>query len=44
MGAQTIRELFVYSWRVIYRVQPGVVTILTIVHQTQDFQAETGRF
>jgi toxin ParE1/3/4 len=31
------REVFVYSWRLIYRIAPGLVTVLTIVHQKQDF-------
>jgi toxin ParE1/3/4 len=37
------REVFVYSWRLIYRIAPGVVTVLTVVHQKQDFQSDASR-
>jgi hypothetical protein len=40
----SIREVFVYSWRLIYRGEPKVVTVLTAVHQKQHFQPETNRF
>jgi toxin ParE1/3/4 len=40
----SIREVFVYSWRVIYRVEPNVVTVLTVVHQKQHFQPGANRF
>jgi len=38
------REVFVYSWRLIYRVGAGVVTVLSVVHQKQDFQSDADRF
>jgi plasmid stabilization system protein ParE len=41
---ESIREVFVYSWRVIYRVQPSTVTILTVVHQKQLLDPGTERF
>jgi toxin ParE1/3/4 len=40
----SIREVFVYSWRLVYRVQPNEVTVLTVVHQKQHFQPEANRF
>jgi len=40
----SVREVFVYSWRVIYRAQSGVVTVLTIAHQKQQIQPEAKRF
>lgn len=40
----SIREVFVYSWRLIYQVQPNVVKVLTVVHQKQYFQPEANRF
>jgi len=40
----SIREVFVYSWRLIYRVEPKVVTVLTVVHQKQHFQPEANHF
>jgi toxin ParE1/3/4 len=39
----TTREVFVYSWRLIYRIAPGVVTVLTVVHQKQNFQSDASR-
>jgi toxin ParE1/3/4 len=41
---ESTREVLVYSWRLIYRVGGGVVTVLTIVHQKQDFEPEASRF
>jgi toxin ParE1/3/4 len=39
-----IREVFIYSWRLIYRVESNFVTVLTVVHQKQHFQPEANRF
>jgi toxin ParE1/3/4 len=43
LGDESISEIFVYSWRLIYRVDPGVVTLATILHQRQHFQPSTVR-
>lgn len=32
LGDENIREWFVYSYRVIYRFENGVVTVATVVH------------
>ena len=32
-----VRELIVYSYRLIYRVSAGTIEILTLVHGKQDF-------
>ncbi len=32
LSDENIREMFAYSYRIIYRVDDGVVTIATIVH------------
>ena len=34
-----IREIFVYDFRLIYRAQPRVVEILTVVHGARDFSS-----
>ena len=33
------REIIVYSYRVMYRVSPGVVTVFRIVHARQGYQS-----
>ena len=33
---QSIREIFAYSYRIIYRVEPGQVSIAAIVHGKRD--------
>ena len=38
VGDPTIREIFVYRYRLMYRVEPEVVSILTIVHGARDFE------
>ena len=37
IGDANIRELFVYSYRLIYEVRPNRVEILAIVHGRRDF-------
>ncbi|HEX5724497.1 MAG TPA: type II toxin-antitoxin system RelE/ParE family toxin, partial [Longimicrobiaceae bacterium] len=34
----TIREIFVYPYRVIYRVTPDEVIVWTVVHMRRDFK------
>jgi len=34
---QSIREVFVYSYRMIYEVQPNEVRILAFIHGARDF-------
>jgi toxin ParE1/3/4 len=33
VGTDAIREVFAFNYRIIYRVEPSCVTILTVVHQ-----------
>jgi len=33
-----IREVFVYSYRLLYRVKPGQITILGFLHGARDFE------
>jgi toxin ParE1/3/4 len=40
---ESIREKIVYSYRLIYRVGVGVVTIAAIVHARQSFETGVGR-
>jgi toxin ParE1/3/4 len=37
------REVFVYSWRLIFRIAPGVMTVLAVIHQKQDFRSDASR-
>jgi toxin ParE1/3/4 len=40
LSSESIREVLVSSYRLIYRVEPTQLSILTIVHQQQDFRPE----
>ncbi|MEK8021946.1 MAG: type II toxin-antitoxin system RelE/ParE family toxin [Candidatus Parabeggiatoa sp.] len=37
VGDENVRELFVYSYRLIYQVSDSVVKVLTVVHNKRDF-------
>ncbi|MEK6646693.1 MAG: type II toxin-antitoxin system RelE/ParE family toxin [Candidatus Firestonebacteria bacterium] len=37
IGNPNIRELIIYSYRLIYEVSPNRIEILTIIHAKQDF-------
>lgn len=37
VGDPTIRELFVYSYRLIYEIRPTEVTVLGFIHGARDF-------
>lgn len=37
LGEESIREVFVYSYRVLYEVLPGEVQILAFLHGARDF-------
>lgn len=39
----SLREKLVYSYRLIYRVESGVVTIAAVVHGKQSFETGVGR-
>jgi len=34
----SIREIFVYSYRMMYRVEPDTVTIIAFLHGARDFE------
>lgn len=38
MNQETIRELIIYSYRLIYQINNNDIDILTLVHGKQDFQ------
>lgn len=40
VGQETIREVFAYSYRVMYRVEADRVTVATVVHGKQQFEAD----
>lgn len=40
IGDSKIREIFVYSYRIIYQVSANEVEILTVIHGKRDFKPE----
>ncbi|HEV2146237.1 MAG TPA: type II toxin-antitoxin system RelE/ParE family toxin [Longimicrobiaceae bacterium] len=40
---ESIREKLVYSYRLIYRIEAGLVTIAAVVHARQSFETGVGR-
>ncbi|MFH1857499.1 MAG: type II toxin-antitoxin system RelE/ParE family toxin [Candidatus Omnitrophota bacterium] len=40
VGETNVRELFFYSYRVIYEITPESISILAIAHGKRDFTAE----
>jgi toxin ParE1/3/4 len=40
LADNNIRELFAYSYRIIYRVQDGIVTVAAIAHVKQELRLE----
>ena len=40
LGEEKIREVFIFSYRIIYQLFPDRVTVLTVVHGYRDLQAE----
>lgn len=40
IGEDSVRELFVYSYRLIYEVSPDGIEILAIVHGKKDFSPD----
>lgn len=39
VGQETVREIFAYSYRIMYRVEADRVTVATVVHGKQQFEA-----
>ncbi|MGB3533752.1 MAG: type II toxin-antitoxin system RelE/ParE family toxin [Microcoleaceae cyanobacterium] len=39
-GDETIRELFAYTYRIIYQIEGEMVTVLTVIHGKQLLQLE----
>jgi toxin ParE1/3/4 len=37
LGEESVREVFVYSYRILYEVLPGEVQILAFLHGARDF-------
>ncbi|HDY70540.1 MAG TPA: type II toxin-antitoxin system RelE/ParE family toxin, partial [Nitrospirae bacterium] len=43
IGDSNIRELIIYSYRLVYEINPTVIEVLGIIHEKQDFpSAEFG--
>ena len=40
LGEENIREVFIFSYRIIYQIFPEKVTVLAVVHGYRDLQAE----
>ncbi len=38
LSDENIREIFSYSYRIIYEIQPGGVNILNIIHGSRNFK------
>ncbi len=43
LGAETIRERFVYSYRLIYRVEDDIVLIVAVIHGKRLLEPHTER-
>ena len=44
IGQETIRERFVYSYRLVYRIQGRVITIVAIIHGKRLLENVADRF
>ncbi|MEJ2426101.1 MAG: type II toxin-antitoxin system RelE/ParE family toxin [Candidatus Thiodiazotropha sp.] len=44
LGQQNIRERFVYSYRVIYEIQPEALHILAVIHGKRLLESVEDRF
>lgn len=40
---QSIRELLVYSYRLIYEIRQDIITVAAVVHAKQSFESGVGR-
>ena len=40
LGEENIREVFIYSYRIIYQILPSKLTILAVVHGYRNIQDE----
>ena len=40
VGKPEIKELHIYSYRIMYEVKDGQCYVLTVIHQRRDFSAE----
>lgn len=38
LGDSSIREIFVYSYRLVYRIEDDRISILALIHGRRDFQ------
>lgn len=41
LGVDTIRELSLYSYRILYDIKAPDVIVLAVIHKRRDFQPET---
>ena len=40
LNEDTVRELSLYSYRIIYEIKPDLIEVLAVIHKRQDLQAE----
>ncbi len=40
LNDDAVRELSLYSYRIIYEIKPDVIEVLAVIHKRQDLQAE----
>ena len=39
LNEDTVRELSLYSYRILYEIKPGQIEVLALIHKRQDLQA-----
>ena len=39
LNEDTVRELSLYSYRILYEIKPGQIEVLAVIHKRQDLQA-----
>jgi len=40
LGGSSIREIFLYSYRLVYRIEDDRISILALIHGRRDFQKD----
>lgn len=44
LNDENVREIPVYSWRIVYHVRAGKIFILTLVHKRRHLESEQVKF
>lgn len=40
LNIETVRELSLYSYRILYEIKPAHIDVLAVIHKRQDLQAD----